>query len=286
MKNAVFTKGSSEDSEMSGLLEKYRCTEDPNWISWNIAMGLNDLVGGFLDEAQGLGLDVSEMVNKDPGKGVLQNTALHVAVAKAWPAGHIPGDNGNLTPQETSGLELVTKLIRAGANPNLENWQSSNRKSGEEHPLLDLNHTPLSLAVVRGNEEMVNKILCSEKLERDTVEFAIFVASFFIENNRYGANPILGQALVFSASEGFQLFSGVPNNNAYKDKMLMIHDKLDEKNRDMLDMEEIMEAIKESELVHGRAAASSDQVKQPSHTTSPVASAAVKSSLKNDSQNI
>lgn len=285
MKNTALTKGSSERSEMSGLLEKYRCTEHPCWVSWNIAMGLNDRVGGFLDEAQVLGLDVSEMVNKKPGKGVLQNTALHVAVAKAWPARHIPGDNGNFTPQETSSLELVTKLIQAGANPNLENSQSSNRKPGEEHPLLDLNHTPLSLAVVRGNEEMVNEILCSEKLERDTVEFAIFVASSFIRDDRYGADPILGQALVFSASEEFQLFSGVPNNKAYKDKMLTIHHKLDEKNINMLEMEEIMKAIKESELVHGSAAASSE-VEQPSHTTSPVASAAVKSSSTKDLQNI
>ena len=272
MKNAVFTKGSSEGSEMSGLLEKYRCTENPNWISWNIAMGLNDLVGGFLDEAQRLGLDVSEMVNKDPGKGVLQNTALHVAVAKAWPAGHIPGDNGNFTPQETSGLELVTKLIRAGANPNLENSQSSNRKSGERPLLIDLNHTPLSLAVVRGNEEMVNEILCSEKLERDTVEFALTIAGVFMEDGRCGADPILGQALVFSASEGFELFSRVPNNEAYKNNMLMIHHRLGEKNRDMLDMEEIMKAIQEAE--------------QPSRSTSPVAFVTAKPSPTKDSQNI
>ena len=199
MKNTAFAKGSSEHLEMSSLLEKYPGTEDPNWVSWNIAMGLNDLVGGFLDEAQRLGLDVSEIVNKDPGKGVLQNTALHVAVAKAWPAGHIPGDNGNLTPQETSGLELVTKLIRAGANPNLENSQSSNRKSGEAHQLLDLNQTPLSLAVVRGNEEMVNEILRSEKLERDTVEFALTIVGVFMEDGRCGADQILRQALLFPA---------------------------------------------------------------------------------------
>lgn len=214
------------------------------WLSWEIAMAHNDFVAAFLDKAFEKRLDISSIVNQETRESLFNNRAIHVAVAK----GYVEKD-GFGKKLEVSNLELVKKLIRAGADCNVVNSQSQNKflldrrinpldrrintyeKAFIENATL-YNHTPLSLAVARGDSKMVEAILKSPKLSKITLETAIGIGSMIRyaeysrreeDGPREQGTLILKKALEFEGSKGFTVMQDVYLEEEYNNNQTIIN---------------------------------------------------------------
>ena len=180
--------------------KNYQGDTKNTYLMWEIAMGYNDFVSDFLDFSNQHSLDIGL---DSQASGFFNNTALHIAVAKGY------SDRDGLGLKlETSNLQLVSKLIDLGADPNIINTQSENT-----HNDLKLkNCTPLDLAVARGDIDMVIKILASQKMKESTVKQARERA----ENDFNLSQEAVSGALTFPSSSGYKVFAEI-NEDQYQE---------------------------------------------------------------------
>jgi hypothetical protein len=180
---------------------KEECTDNTP-LMWAIANANNEFAYDLLEKVSNNSsipfIDIDHISLK------FSNTALHLAVAKGY-----EDMDSNSKPTIRSNLELVSKLIECGSNPNI---------------LTDNGLSALDIAVMRGDIEMVQSILTSPTITAQTIDNACNIA-----NQKMSADDINDKLKLVCGGEAGRVFKEVTQDDIKADKINKIKEALKEK---------------------------------------------------------